>query len=133
MDRFTIVVGYDGSRTSSEALKVAIFHARHFNAFVHVVYSVPEGHEGRLEEIESARAFLSHAESILRDNDIPCEVHLLVRGSSPGKNLVEFARDCRADEIIIGVRRRSRVEKFVFGSTANYVILHAQCPVVAVK
>ena len=37
------------------------------------------------------------------------------------------------NEIIIGVRRRSKVGKLLFGSNAQYIILMAQCPVVAVK
>ena len=37
------------------------------------------------------------------------------------------------DMIFIGVRRRSKVGKLLFGSTAQYVILNAPCPVVSVK
>ena len=39
----------------------------------------------------------------------------------------------QVEEIIIGVRRRSKVGKLLFGSTAQYVILNAPCPVVSVK
>jgi len=52
---------------------------------------------------------------------------------STGEDLVNHAKDKDIDEIIIGVRRRSKVGKLVFGSTAQYVILEAPCPVVAVK
>jgi len=37
------------------------------------------------------------------------------------------------DEIIVGVKRRSKVGKLLMGSTAQYVILQAPCPVVTVK
>jgi len=45
---------------------------------------------------------------------------------------VEFAQDNKIDEIVIGVKRRSKVGKMVFGSNAQYVILNAPCPVVTV-
>ena len=49
------------------------------------------------------------------------------------KILVEFAKRYKIDEIIIGIRRRSKVSKLVFGSAAQYVILNAPCPVVTIK
>jgi nucleotide-binding universal stress UspA family protein len=57
----------------------------------------------------------------------------LIRGLSAGEDLVEFAKEQKADQIFIGVKRRSKMEKLVFGSTAQYVILNAHCPVVTVK
>jgi len=50
-----------------------------------------------------------------------------------GEDLVQLAEEKQIDEIIIGVRRRSKVGKLIFGSTAQYVILNAPCPVVSVK
>lgn len=47
--------------------------------------------------------------------------------------LVGFADHNDIKEIVIGVRRRSKVGKLLFGSTAQYVILIASCPVVSVK
>jgi nucleotide-binding universal stress UspA family protein len=36
-------------------------------------------------------------------------------------------------EIVVGVKRRSKVGKLLMGSTAQYVILKADCPVITVK
>jgi nucleotide-binding universal stress UspA family protein len=47
--------------------------------------------------------------------------------------LVEFAGQNEIEEIVISVRRRSKVGKLLFGSTAQCVILTAPCPVVSVK
>jgi len=51
----------------------------------------------------------------------------------PEEHLVNFAEENEIDEIIVGVRTKSRVGKFILGSTAQYVILKAPCPVVTVK
>ncbi|MEJ2284271.1 MAG: universal stress protein [Desulfobacterales bacterium] len=52
---------------------------------------------------------------------------------SPGEDLVQFVKDREIDELIVGVKRRSKVGKLIFGSNAQYIILMAPCPVVAVK
>ena len=46
---------------------------------------------------------------------------------------MEFAEENEIDEIIVGVRRRSKVGKLLLGSTAQHLILNAACPVVSVK
>jgi nucleotide-binding universal stress UspA family protein len=67
------------------------------------------------------------------ENEISCDTHLLIRGLSPGEDIVEFAKENKIDEIIVGVKRRSKVGKLLMGSTAQVVILQASCPVISVK
>ena len=56
-----------------------------------------------------------------------------VRGLEPGEDLVRFAKEQNIDEILVGIKHRSKVGKFIFGSTAQYVILETPCPVLTVK
>ena len=61
------------------------------------------------------------------------EVCLRIREFSQVPVIMLTARDNEIDEICIGVKRRSKVGKMVFGSNAQYIILNAPCPVVTVK
>jgi nucleotide-binding universal stress UspA family protein len=128
-----ILVGYDGTSSAKEALNLAKTHAKTFGATVEVVTSMEKGTEGHREEIEQAERGLQWAKSLFEENDIDCATHLLIRGLTPGEDIVEFAEENGADEIIVGVKRRSKVGKLLMGSTAQYVILKAACPVVSVK
>jgi nucleotide-binding universal stress UspA family protein len=85
------------------------------------------------EDIDKAESKLESLQRAFKIDDIPCETQASVSYQSPGEDLVNYVKDNNIDEIIIGVRRRSKVGKLVFGSTAQYVILEAPCPVVAVK
>jgi len=49
------------------------------------------------------------------------------------KLAVKHAKEQKADQIIIGIKRRSKVGKLVFGSNAAYIVLHAHCPVVTTR
>jgi nucleotide-binding universal stress UspA family protein len=128
-----IVVGYDGTSAAKEALDLAKIHAKAFGATVEVVTSMEKGTEDQREEIEQAERGLEWAKSLFEENDIECGTHLLIRGMAPGEDLVEFAKESNANEIIVGVKRRSKVGKLLMGSTAQFVILQAACPVVSVK
>ena len=128
-----IVVGYDGTSAAKEALDLAKIHAKAFGATVEVVTSMEKGTEDQREEIEQAERGLEWAKSLFEENNIECGTHLLIRGMAPGEDLVEFAKESSADEIIVGVKRRSKVGKLLMGSTAQFVILQAACPVVSVK
>ena len=128
-----ILVGYDGTNAAKEALNLAKVHAKSFGAAVDIVTSMEKGTENEREAIEQAERGLEWAKSLFDDNEIACNTHLLIRGLSPGEDLVQFAKENGIDEIIIGVRRRSKVGKLVFGSTAQYVVLNAPCPVITIK
>ncbi|KPJ74679.1 MAG: universal stress protein UspA [Deltaproteobacteria bacterium SG8_13] len=128
-----IVVGYDGSRVSADVIRVAKLHARVFDAKIYLIHSLKGGPEYTREEFESAERELERALRVFSNDSISSESKLLVRGLDPGEDLVKFAEDHKSIEIVIGVRRRSRVGKALFGSTAQHVILNAPCPVVTVR
>lgn len=128
-----ILVGYDGSSSAKEALKVARKHARAFKASVDIVTSMEKGTEQQQQAIEDAERGLEWAKSMFTEKQIDCRTHLLIRGMAPGEDILEFARENNADEIVVGVKRRSKVGKLLMGSTAQFVILQAACPVVTVK
>lgn len=132
-DQPIILVGYDGSNAAKAALNLGVKHAEAFKGKVVLIRSLISGTEKDNDEIQAAKQDLAYAEKYCNENAVPCETHLLIRGLSPGEDIIQFAEDCHASEIIMGVRRRSQVGKILFGSVARYVILQAACPVVTVK
>ena len=128
-----ILVCYDGSGSARDALALAKKHALVFEAEVIVVYSLVGGGDTDVDDVDRANGDLEYAKKVLDSEGIRCETKLLVHGVTPGEDIVEYAREKAVEEIIIGVRRRSKVGKLLFGSNAQYVILNAHCPVVTVK
>jgi nucleotide-binding universal stress UspA family protein len=125
-----ILVGYDGSNSAKDALKLAKARAKAFDANVDVITSMVRANKNQYEDVRQAEAGLENAKTLLEEDNIHCETHLLIRGHSPGEELVQFAEDNQINEIVVGVRKRSKVGKLLMGSTAQYVILNAPCPVV---
>ena len=128
-----LLVGYDASNASANALKTAILYARAFEASVVVVTSLLGKNEASQQEINQARDHLAKAKGLVQEAGIQCETHLLIRAMTPGEDIVAFAREKNVDQIIVGAKRRSKIGKLVFGSNAQYIVLHAHCPVVTVK
>ena len=128
-----ILVGYKGTNVGQDLLTLAAEHARAFKATVLVVTSMRDGGEEKQAEINDAETNLEKARKFFKDQDIDCQTHLLIRGFEPGEDLVSFANEKQVDEIILGVKSRSKVGKLLFGSTAQAVILQATCPVISVK
>jgi nucleotide-binding universal stress UspA family protein len=128
-----IVVGYDMTDPAERAFRTAVEYAKGMQAGLVLIASLVGGTRENVEEINAYEKGLRLAHQQATDSGIPCEKHLLMRGNSPGEDLVLFARENAVDLIVLGVRKRSKVGKLMFGSTAQYVILEADCAVMAVK
>jgi nucleotide-binding universal stress UspA family protein len=128
-----LLVAYRASEVGEKVLALAVERARQFAAPVYLVTSLVGGGSTTVEAIEQARNDLDQAAALFEANKIPVETHLLIRGRSAGEDVVEFAQEIEADEIIIGIWKTSKVGKLLFGSTAQDVILHAACPVLTIK
>lgn len=128
-----ILVGYDGSNCAKDALRLARTHAKAFGAQVEIVQSMPGGSATEAKEIQTAEEDLAYAKGLCEEEKIVCQTHLLIRGLTPGEDLVKFTEENQIEEVIIGIKRRSKVGKLLFGSNAQFTILNAPCPVVTVK
>ena len=128
-----ILVGYDQTAEAGRALELAVRHAKAFGAKVYVLTSRSRGTDEDLPDIERDEERLKNAKKRLEAAGVECETHLLIRGGTPAEDIIDFAEENRVDEIIIGIAKKSRVGKLIFGSNAQYVILHAPCPVVTVQ
>ena len=128
-----IIVGIDDSKVTQAVFKLAAKYARAFNATIVLVTSMKGGPDVPRQEFVLAEKVLSKAEVFFQEADIACEAHMSVRGLEPGEDIVRFAEEKKAQQIIIGVKRRSKVGKLLFGSNAQYVILNAPCPVLTIR
>lgn len=127
-----ILVAYDKNTSTSKVLDKALKRAKESNAYVYLIRTCDS--DTREREIRELEHRLNEIrEEVFQKHCIESEVHILIRGLAPGEDIVQYAYEQDVDEIIIGLKKRSKVEKMVFGSTAQYVILEAHCPVLTVK
>ncbi len=130
-----IMACYDGSDESREGLMESIKHAKAFNAEVMLVTSVLSDDRYYPKMIEPVEQKLREAQALFDENNITCITHISYRGvdMSVGEDLVLVGAREQVDEIIVGIRTRSKVGKFLLGSVAQWVMLKAECPVIGVK
>ncbi len=138
-----IVICYDGTKPAKASIDVGVQICRAFNATAHIVMSVIVEDDEKFEFTEDdsskdqkilkkANTILTESFEQMKEAQIDFKTHLLNRGLAPGEDIVSFAKKISADFIIIGIRQRSRVGKFLLGSAAQYVVLKAHCPVITI-
>ena len=128
-----ILVAYSGTKESEAALELAKTHAKIFDAKLLVVFSSEGGKGEKPEEISKIDNDLDRIQKDISADGIECEVEQLARGLTPGEDIVLFAEENDIDQIFVGIRKKSRTSKLILGSTAQFVILKAKCPVTSVK
>ncbi len=128
-----ILVAYNHSSVAQAALSMARDHAQQFNAKVFVMTAMGGRENATPEKIKTVENGLESAKQFIQEREIECETYRLVQGRSPGEDIVWFVKEKEIDLVFIGIEKKSRTEKIILGSTAQYVILKSQCPVTTVK
>ena len=128
------MVCYDGSSQSKIALQVAKKYAKAFKASILATTAIEGDPKEQLNRLEEAEQIIKEAKNYFEESQVECETKLLPANSlSVGENLVFLAQEKKIEKIFMGTSRKSKVGKFVFGSTTQHVILTAPCPVITVK
>ena len=129
-----LMVCYDGSDEAKKALKAAQHHASVWKAKLAVANAVVRIEPLKHSQVEKMEAKLEQeVKDLLKSDDPPYETLLLLTDLTPGEQLVKYAEEDEIDQIFLGIIKKSKVGKLLFGSTAQYVILHAPCPVVTIQ
>jgi nucleotide-binding universal stress UspA family protein len=68
----------------------------------------------------------------VRGTDVAVEIEVAI-APDPGEAIVLRAKRTRADLVVMGTHGRSPVARAVLGSVADYVVRHAECPVLTVR
>lgn len=127
-----VVVGVDGSADSKRALQWAVEYARRFEAPVHAVTvwekPIPyaarvvftEDDEGRSRAMldETVREVLGEHSGVVQQ----------VRQDHPARALVGASES--AQLLVVGSRGHGSFVGILLGSTSQYCVQHARCPVV---
>lgn len=128
-----ILLAFHHFGLNSDIVSAALSQARAFKARLHLVTSMETGEDIPKDEFDFAEENLERGRNFFREHGVDCVTALLETGNNAGEDLVEYASNNDIDVMIVGVKSRSRLGKLLFGSTAQYVILQAPCPVLTVK
>lgn len=129
----SILVPTDYSRCSDAALAWAALFARTVGATVRLVHVVDERDDVQvLGPGTSGHAALRQqlVEQARRADAGP--VQISIRSGDPCREILEEAKETRADLVIMGTRGRNGISRLMLGSTAEKVVRLANVPVMTV-
>ncbi|HET9647860.1 MAG TPA: universal stress protein [Microlunatus sp.] len=126
-----ILVGYIPTPEGIAALDWAIAEARHENASLIVLNTAKNGDYSDPQFATSAD--IDALEKQLNEFKLSYEIRRPTDGKSAAEAMLEAEADAEADLVVIGIRRRNPIGKLITGSTAQAILLNAECPVVGVK
>jgi nucleotide-binding universal stress UspA family protein len=137
-----IVVGVDGSGSSSDAIGWAVDEARLRKTKVEAVYAwqspLVMGFQYIPPDLIDPEALDRHAREIVEAavaevGDVPDDVEIAARAAEgpPAGVLIEASRD--ADLLVLGSRGRGGFHGLLLGSVGQQCVQHAVCPVVIVR
>ena len=128
------MVCYEDTDVGKAALRLAQKYAKEWQVAVDVISTFKREEPLTTSEVKSMEnEFQVQIREQFTNDNIPYHAHLLVDIYSPGEQLVKFSEGKDYEFIFIGISKRSKVGKLLFGSTAQYIILNAPFPVITVN
>ena len=127
----SIVVGYIPSPEGETALARAIEEAQRHDAKLVVVNS-SKGDQLVDDRLIDAKQY-HELESRLAETGLDFWIERQSQGVDAADQILQVAEAQRAQLIVIGLRKRSAMGKFLMGSVAQRILLLAGCPVLSLK
>ena len=127
----TVVVGYVPNELGEATLAAAIEEARRRGTDLVAVNTT---RADRLVDPRYAQDAQAEAlETLLASSGVPYAVRRFTSTELAADDVLTVAEEVGAELIVIGLRHRTPVGKLILGSTAQSILLDADCSVLAVK
>ena len=127
----SIVVGFVPTPAGEAALKAGIAEARLRNEDLLIVNSAREG--ALVDKSVAPEELLEQAARRATEAGVRASVIQPPYQHDLADEFLDVARDANASLIVIGLRHRTQVGKFILGSHAQRILMQADRPVLAVK
>jgi len=127
----TILVAYVPRPEGQAALDKGIEIAKRRDEHLVVVNASPGGGQSDPSAVDVQDC--ERVQGLLKTMGLSAEFKQLVRGKNAIDEIEILIESLNASLLIIGLRKRSSVGKFILGSVAQELLLSASCPVLAVK
>jgi len=137
----TIVVGFDGSEQSLEALRWAAGQAKISGSRLRIVagwdipynYGAADGKTRPYDRVrnETQQALSDAVDKEVTDPTVRSTVELVAEKGNPTKLLL--AESDTAELIVLGARGSGGFRGLILGSTTDNLVKNARCPVVVVR
>ena len=130
----------DGSDHAFNALSLALKIAKQSNAELHMICVeeidyLPETIEDvRQETGVAGRRFhsvVNRARSMAEESQVKLKTHVVA--GHPVRDIVDLARDLKADLLVVGASGHSALYDRMIGSRADRIVHLAPCPVLVVR
>jgi nucleotide-binding universal stress UspA family protein len=127
-----ILVAYNGSSAAKRALTIAQRRARALSGEL-IICSSADGADLEESTETTLKSDLREAEMLCQANGVPSKTQMAIGKKTAAENIIDCADELKVDEIVVGIEKRSKLGKMIFGSTARMLIMQAPCPVLTVK
>lgn len=147
-----IILATDGSGNARRATRVAVELARQTGSELAVVYAIPPaimpmtaplpptagafgpfGGEYYERSREEARKLTREVVDLAEGRGVEARGEILEASESVVEQLVDFAKNERADLIVAGTRGLSGFRRLLLGSVSGGLVSHAPCAVLIVR
>lgn len=127
----SIMVGYVPTPVGEAAVQSAISEAKLRNQELLIVNSVREG--SRVDKSVASDEDLQRLRTAADEAGVTARILRPSHRDDLADEILELAAEHDVSLIVIGLRQRSQVGKFIMGSHAQRILLQADRPVLAVK
>lgn len=136
-----ILVAVDGSEQSYDALREAVETAQANDSQLKILYVLNDKLANipvHLDTMTLYKSVQEHSDYVvdqvqgyLKDTEVSFEIVRLT--GNPKREIINYSKENNIDLIVLGSTGLDAIDRFIIGSTTQYIVNHASCNVMVVK